>query len=612
MQPVGHIAAKRLLAFEWIAMPVCDTYTAMFCQEAEDILLEVEGTVLALETQPRDQDIIDKLFRMAHTIKGSADMMGFDDIKTLTHHTETVLGELRSGKIAVTPELAGVILEWRDEVSAMVTAKITNSRIDSGVSTALIAKLKELQAGCRAPYTVQENAHACPAPLLNLAADPPAQAALPAVVPVETAAAPAPPEPAHAKPPAESEHKGKPIGGAGIKVSSEKLDCIVNLVGELVITQSQLMELASAENKPRLSAVAESINRLAGELRDIALSIRMMPVGATFSRFKRLVRDVSAGLGKQVDFATSGEDAELDKNIIDRLYEPLLHLVRNSIDHGIETPQERERGGKPAHGKITLSAEHTGGCVVITIADDGRGLDPERLRLHAEHKGLISGDSRLTDEEALELIFRPGFSTAEKVTDLSGRGVGMDVVRHEIEALGGSVKLSSAKGEGTVFRLVLPLTLAIIDGLQVRVGDNTFIISLKDVRECLELTEKSFALNKQNVVRVRDRLVPCVRLGRLLERRPGPDAGAVKNRTEEAVVILAGKKLLALIVDRVIGDCQTVIKPLGRMYKNVEFFSGSAIMGDGTVALILDTEGLCRRIETEEQGGRPAAAVAGL
>lgn len=588
-------------------MPVCDTYTAMFCQEAEDILLEVEGTVLALETRPHDHEIIDKLFRMAHTIKGSADMLGFDDIKTLTHHAETVLGELRNGKIAVTPNLAGVILEWRDEVSAMVTARITNSPIDSDISAALIAKLKELQSGALAQYTVRETPQACPAPLLNITADPPAQETPAGAVSAEAVASLSL-ETERAKPPAEREYKGKSVGGAGIKVSAEKLDSLVNLVGELVITQSQLMALAAAENKPRLSAVAESINRLAGELRDIALSIRMMPVGATFSRFKRLVRDVSAGLGKQVDFITSGEDAELDKNIIDRLYEPLLHLVRNSIDHGIESPQERERAGKPPHGKITLSAEHTGGCVVITIADDGRGLDPERLRLHAERKGLISGDSRLTDEEALELIFRPGFSTAEKVTDLSGRGVGMDVVRHEIEALGGSVKLFSVKGEGTVFRLVLPLTLAIIDGLQVRVGDNSFIISMKDVRECLELTEKCFALNKQNIVRVRDSLVPCVRLGRLLDRRAGPDGGAVKNRAEEAVVIAAGKKPLALIVDRIVGDCQTVIKPLGRMYKNVEFFSGSAIMGDGTVALILDTEGLCRRIETEEQGGRAVAA----
>ena len=563
-----------------------ENYTALFCQEAGDILLEVEATVLALEENPTDKSTIDKLFRMAHTIKGSSDMMGYENIKTPTHHVETLLGELRNGKISATHALADIILEWRDKISVLVEAIKNNSPAGEAEDCkAIISKIEEMLA---ANHIVTE------------------ERSLPEAAPQEESAANGDIPALDAPREQNGAQKSKNASSQkdDIKVSADKLDRLINLVGELVITRAQLTQIAAGLNAPHLSESVESIDRLTGELRDIALNIRMMPIGPTFNRFKRLVRDLSASLGKQVDFVTLGKEAELDKTVIDRLYEPLIHIVRNSIDHGIELPSVRKKNGKPAQGTITIGAEHVGGSVIISIEDDGKGLDPEMIRAHAEKKGLVSSETKMAEEDIFELIFMPGFSTAEKVTDLSGRGVGMDVVKHEIESLGGNVKISSRKGQGMTISLILPLTLAIIDGLQVKVNDSIFIISMKDVRECLELTAGSFAFKRHNIMSIRDKLVPCVRLRSFMSIADDLNL----DRKEEAVVVNAGKTVLALIVDRVIGDYQTVIKPLGRMYKSIDFVSGSTIMGDGTVALILDMEGLCRHIESAEHKS-PAESV---
>jgi two-component system chemotaxis sensor kinase CheA len=561
-------------------MENAENYTALFCQEAGDILLEVEATVLALEENPADKSAIDKLFRMAHTIKGSSDMMGYENIKIPTHHVETLLGELRNGKISATHEMADIILEWRDRISVLVEAIKNNAPVeDDGGGQVIITKIGEMLAANNVVVEVRSVPAAAPADDMSAREED-----LPAPdIPREQNGA--------QKPKAVSSQKDD------IKVSADKLDRLINLVGELVITRAQLTQITAGLSAPHLSESVESIDRLTGELRDIALNIRMMPIGPTFNRFKRMVRDLSASLGKQVELVTLGKEAELDKTVIDRLYEPLIHLVRNSIDHGIEMPDVRERNGKPPQGTITIGAEHVGGSVIISIQDDGKGLDPEMIRAHAEKKGLVSSDAKMDEEDIFGLIFLPGFSTAEKVTDLSGRGVGMDVVRHEIEALGGNVKISSRKGRGMTISLILPLTLAIIDGLQVKVNESIFIISMKDVRECLELTSGSFAFKRHNIMSIRDKLVPCVRLRSFMNIA---DGGSGADRKEEAVVVNAGKTAVALIVDRVIGDYQTVIKPLGRMYKSIDFVSGSTIMGDGTVALILDMEGLCRHIESTQ------------
>ncbi len=385
-----------------------------------------------------------------------------------------------------------------------------------------------------------------------------------------------------------------------VRVPAEKLDRLANLVGELVINQSRLAQVANRLDCGELAAPAEDLERLVSELRDTVLGIRMMPIGTTFSRFKRLVRDLSAELGKEIDLVTEGADTELDKTVLDQLGDPLIHLMRNSIDHGITTPEERAREGKPRRGLIRLSARHEGAHVVITIEDDGRGLDKEAIRTKAIEKKLIPADAVLSDKELYRLIFLPGFSTAKTITNVSGRGVGMDVVKRQIDALRGAVDISSRVGQGTRIALTLPLTLAIIDGLLVEIQHEQFIIPMSVVMENVELSkvERSSG-NGRNLLTVRGERVPYLRLRELFSITGN------ELETERVVIVNIAGNRAGLVVDRVLGSHQTVIQSLGRFYRDVEVASGATIMGDGRVALILDIAGLVR---FADGGGKPAAA----
>jgi two-component system, chemotaxis family, sensor kinase CheA len=387
---------------------------------------------------------------------------------------------------------------------------------------------------------------------------------------------------------------------ANVRVPAEKLDRLVNLVGELVMNQSRLTQAAAHVDAPDLAAPVEEIERLVAELRDNVLGIRMMPIGRTFSRFKRLVHDLSAELNKEIDLVTEGAETELDKTVLDQLGDPLVHLIRNSIDHGIEPPEEREHRGKPARGTIRLSAVHTGSNVVVSIADDGRGLDPEAIRAQGVAKQLIALDAALSDKEIFNLIFLPGFSTAKKVTSVSGRGVGMDVVRRQIETLRGAVAVSSTAGQGTTIELTLPLTLAIIDGLLVEVAGDQFILPMSAVTENVELhaAERS-SKNGRNVIAVRGELVPYIDLRELFQM-PGQ-----RRDIEKVVIVRHEDTRVGIIVDRVVGTHQTVIQSLGTLYRNVEVASGATIMGNGTVALILDST---RLVNFADRRCRPLAA----
>ncbi len=372
-----------------------------------------------------------------------------------------------------------------------------------------------------------------------------------------------------------------------LRVASDKLDVLVNLVGELVINQARLSQVSGAVENSELLAAVEEVERLTGELRDVVLNIRMMPIGTTFGRFKRLVRDTSVELGKEIDLVTEGAETEIDKTVIDRLADPLVHLIRNSIDHAIESPEARLGMGKPRKGTILLSAAHRGTNVVITVKDDGKGLDAEVIKAKAIERGLISADQDLSEKEIFALIFAPGFSTAQNVTSMSGRGVGMDVVRREIDALRGNVSVTSEKGKGTTVDLSLPLTLAIIDGLLVAVNNERFVIPLSTVEECLELTGARFAMSRErNVIQVRGEPVPFVRLREMF------GIEGTEPDLEETIVVGVGESRIGIVVDHVIGDHQTVIKSLGKAYRHVEGLSGATIMGDGSVALILDVPGL--------------------
>jgi len=368
-----------------------------------------------------------------------------------------------------------------------------------------------------------------------------------------------------------------------VRVPAERLDELMDRVGELVIAQSRLSQLASASTDIALRSVSEEIERLSGELRDTMMVLRMVPVATLFSRFRRLVHDLARETGKVIELVTEGESTEVDKTVIERLADPLVHLVRNSIDHGLETPADRLATGKTEAGTVTLSARQAGGEVIISIKDDGRGINRERVRAKAESSGLIQPGQPLSDSELLQLIFAPGFSTAAAITNLSGRGVGMDVVKKTVEALRGAIDIVSLPGQGSEVSLRIPLTLAIIDGLLVRVGSGRYVIPLSAVEECLELSlEEDLRSRGRSFISLRDSLVPFLRLRDLFRTGTKPDVH------QKVVVISTGTERVGLVVDQIIGDHQTVIKSMSKLHNNVATFSGATILGDGSVALILD------------------------
>ncbi|AMR80483.1 chemotaxis protein CheA [Cupriavidus nantongensis] len=430
----------------------------------------------------------------------------------------------------------------------------------------------------------------------NAPAAAPAQAEVAAPAPAPVAAAPAP---APAAPAAREKAKAAPApapshGEGSIRVPTEKVDQIINLVGELVITQSMLAQTASSLDPvlfDRLFSGMGQLERNARDLQEAVMSIRMMPMDYVFSRFPRLVRDLASKLGKQIDLVTFGKATELDKSLIERIIDPLTHLVRNSLDHGIETPDKRVAAGKDPTGQLILSAQHHGGNIVIEVSDDGGGLNRERILAKALQNGLPVSDT-ITDEEVWQLIFAPGFSTAEVITDVSGRGVGMDVVKRNIQEMGGHVEISSRPGLGTTIRIVLPLTLAILDGMSVKVGEETFILPLNCVMESLQPKAEDVhtAANSDRVMHVRGEYLPLLEMHRVFNV-----ANALQEPTQGIAVILQAEgKRFALLVDQLIGQHQVVLKNLETNYRKVPCISAATILGDGSVALIVDVGALQR------------------
>lgn len=371
--------------------------------------------------------------------------------------------------------------------------------------------------------------------------------------------------------------------GEHVRVPAERLDELMDRVGELVIAQSRLSQLAHHGNDLSLRSVSEEIERLAGEMRDTMMVLRMVPVSTLFGRFRRLILDLANETGKAIELVTEGETTEVDKTVIERLFDPLVHIIRNSCDHGLEKAKDRLAVGKPASGLIRLSAHQAGGEVLITITDDGRGIDRERVRAKAEANGLIQPGQVVSEDELLGLIFHPGFSTAAQVTNLSGRGVGMDVVKRTIESLRGSIDVKSVAGQGSTITLRIPLTLAIIEGLLVRVGEGRYVIPLAAVEECLELSlEEDLRSRGRSIITLRERLIPFLRLRDLFVTGTKPDT------YQKIVVVGTGSERVGLVVDQIIGNHQTVIKATSPLHRNVAAFAGATILGDGSVALILD------------------------
>ncbi len=447
-------------------------------------------------------------------------------------------------------------------------------------------------------------------PLAEPVLTPPAGAALaPVAQPVEPVpdAAPAPraakakeaaPQPRAA--PADKEPASERVASS-MRVDAERLDELMDRVGELVIAQARLTQIAAMSSDANLKTIAEELERLSSGLRDTTMGIRMVPIGTLFSRFRRLVHDLSRELGKEIEFITSGEDTELDKTMIERLADPLVHLIRNAVDHGLEDADRRLKAGKPAKGTVRLSAVYAGAEVAISVTDDGAGLNAERIRAKAEEAGLLAPDAKIADQDLWQMIFAPGFSTAREVTSLSGRGVGMDVVKRTIDGLRGSIDVATTPGQGSTMTLRLPLTLAIIDGMLVRVGNGRYTIPLAAVEECVELPEGIEANARgRNFLDIRGSLVPFLRLREVFGTR------APAEPHQKVVIVSSGEGRVGLVVDQIIGNNQTVIKQLSKLHAPIKSFSGATILGDGTVALILDTAHLVAFGQSYVDQGRAA------
>ncbi|MCU4178662.1 chemotaxis protein CheA [Bosea sp. BH3] len=391
---------------------------------------------------------------------------------------------------------------------------------------------------------------------------------------------------------------------SSVRVQAERLDELMDRVGELVIAQARLSQIANSSHDLAIKAIAEEIERLASGLRDTTMGVRMVPMGSLFSRFRRLVHDLSRDLGKPVDFVTVGEDTEMDKTMIERLADPLVHLIRNAIDHGIESADRRGQTAKSATGRIELAARYVGAQVLVTVQDDGAGLDTARIRAKAEENGLIQPGANLSEHEIHQFLFHPGFSTAKTISALSGRGVGMDVVKRTIEAMRGTIDLTTIPGHGSSVTLRLPLTLAIIDGLLIRVGEGRYIIPLSAVEECIELTAADEARAKgRSFLNVRGELVPFLRLRELF------DADGEADPHQKVIVTSIGDTRVGLVVDQIIGSHQTVIKSLSKLHSDVTMFSGATILGDGSAALIMDVAQLVTLGQTRAESDRAPEAA---
>jgi two-component system chemotaxis sensor kinase CheA len=411
-------------------------------------------------------------------------------------------------------------------------------------------------------------------------------------------------KPAAEPTPTQPQAAAKQTAGETMRVATERLDELMDRVGELVIAEARLQALTGATSDPAMMSVAEDIQRLVAGLRDATMSMRMVPIGSILGRFRRLMRDLSSSLNKPLDFVTVGEDTELDKTVIELLADPLVHILRNSVDHGLETPEERLAAGKPETGTIELGAKYSGAEVLITVRDDGRGLNSEKIREKAISRGLMTEKDDLSDNEIFRMIFQPGFSTVDKVTELSGRGVGMDVVMRTIGSLRGEIDLASELGKGTTLTLRLPLTLAIIDGMLIDVGGERYTIPLAAVEECVELPAlHTVGHGGSSYLNIRGELVPFVRLRHLFEIDGEPP------EFQKVVVVSSAGGRVGLVVDRIIGNYQTVIKQLSQFHACLKFFSGATILGDGTVALILDaTQLVALGRDAELRARREAAA----
>lgn len=570
-----------------------------FTNESHEHLVNIEQGVLVLEEKPQDADTLNATFRAFHTFKGGSGFLNLTPIKNLAHELESMLDLARQHKLTITSEIIDVILAGGDTLKQFVT-EIELQIAGTKPLQPILIPTQSLRIRIRTLIATVESggssAPSAPTPIPAPAPSPAAASTPPAPAAAVPSAPASPTEPAPAgthKPTSPGQHAASTAAaGSSVKVDTMKLDSLVDLVGELVIAQSLVAQDAgvSTLQSQQLTRNLAQLGRITKELQRIAMSLRMVPIRATFQKMHRLVRDTAGKMGKEVDLVMEGEETELDRTIVEEISDPLVHMIRNSLDHGIERPDIREAAGKPRKGTIRLRSFYQGGNIVIEIQDDGAGLSKDRILKKAIEKGVVGPGDNLSEKEIFNLIFAAGFSTAEVVTEISGRGVGMDVVRKNIEKLRGKIDIISTPGRGSTFTIYLPLTLAIIDGLIVGVGSERYILPTLSVCESFRPTrEMVHTLHERGeMVNVRGRLAPLLRLYDYFGITP-----ASTDPTEGIVVVVeSGQDLRCVLVDQLIGKQEVVIKNLGETFKQNRALAGGAILGDGRVGLILDAEAL--------------------
>jgi two-component system chemotaxis sensor kinase CheA len=590
-----------------------DDIVREFLVESFEGLDRLDRDLVALEGTPTDQELLAAIFRCVHTIKGTCGFLGFSTLESLTHAGENLLSQLRDGDIELTGALNSALLEMVDAVREILMA--IEAQGDEGRATygAIVQRLQGL-AGT--------NGDSHPAEVAPVTKG--VEAPLPVVV-FETRVSES--EPDEAPEPAASDQSPDPAADTGtleersavtessIRVDVALLDTLMNLVGELVLVRNQILQAPALRTDATLAGAAQGLNHITTELQEGVMKTRMQPIGNVWNKFPRVVRDLARACGKVVRIEMQGRDTELDKTLIEAIKDPLTHLVRNAVDHGIEDSAVRRARSKPAEGCLQLRAYHEGGQVNIEIADDGGGIDADRIKAKAVERGIVTGAaaSEMSEREALKLIFVPGFSTAASVTNVSGRGVGMDVVRTNIEKIGGHVEVHSALGRGTSIKVKIPLTLAIVPALIVRTGDEHYAIPQASLLELVRLSGADAGTRIENlhgapVYRLRGRLLPLVFLDRELGLCDS-NVEAAHDRAFNIVVLQANDRQFGLIVDGVTDTAEIVVKPLGRMLKGLSVYAGATIMGDGRIALILDVLGLAQRTGVLAETHRHAHAT---
>lgn len=577
-----------------------EALTRDFIAEGLEYIEEIEINILNLENEPENKDYINAIFRPFHSIKGVASFLNLEQIRSLAHNLESLLDKTRNGELSVTPALIDVVLDGADTLKTLIGQlrdilegkPLTKTELDIPTLTTRIHKIEQgfetdvggkkigeilVDEGVISKEKLEET--------LQESGKSPEKKIGETLI-----------EKGIVKPKQVSQALRKQVDQVTdlttIRVDTVKLDDLIDMVGELVITQSMIsQDLKNQENADkRLIRDISQFFRITSALQRVSTSLRMIPIKQTFQRMSRLVRDLAKNSGKQVAVELVGEETEIDRNMVDEIYNPLVHMIRNSVDHGLETPEERIRTGKSERGLITLKAYHRGGNIVIEIADDGKGLDKQKIINKAIKSGLISSEDNLSDQEIYKLIFMPGLSTAAKVTDVSGRGVGMDVVKRAVEKLRGKIEIESVVGEGTTFITRFPLTLAIIDGMIVKVGAESYILPTTSIRQALRPPRESYTnvVGKGEMINTMGQLMPLVRMYELFDIEPE------HHEPWEAIVVVVDSESgsRCLMVDKIIGKAEVVVKSLGEGLKNIKGLAGGAILGNGRIGLIIDTEGL--------------------